>query len=202
MDSADSADRADRPATDRLAPHEIAFLRGGRRAALVVAVLSLRLSGSVGPGRGGTLRTRRPLDDTAADLPALTRAVHASLLHDPADVRQLLVREAVALALIDLRYELTLAGLAPVLLPGRTRAGRRALRSLRARHPLPASRRGLSPEDRLLAVALYGDRALTTLMPRFAREGGLAGRRGKATERKREYGQSWGSGGGFSCGAV
>ncbi|WP_306184159.1 TIGR04222 domain-containing membrane protein [Streptomyces sp. MK5] len=196
MDSADSA------ATDRPAPHEIAFLRGGRRAALTVAVLTLRLSGSIGPGRGGTLRTRRPLDDTEADLPALTRAVHASLLHQPAHLRQLLVREAVALALIDLRYQLTVAGLAPVFLPGRTRAGRRVLRTLRARHPLPGSRRGLSAEDRLLAVALYGDRALTTLMPRFAREGRPAGRRGKATEQRREYGQSWGSGGGFSCGAV
>ncbi|MGV9346227.1 TIGR04222 domain-containing membrane protein [Streptomyces spiralis] len=196
MDSAEGA------ATEGLAPHEIAFLRGGRRAALTVAVLTLQLSGSVGPARGGMLRTRRPLDDTGADLPALTRAAHASLLHHPADLRQLLVREAVALALIDLRYELTVAGLVPVFLPGRTRAGRRVLRALRAECPLPGSRRGLSPEDRLLAVALYGDRALTTLMPRFAREGGLAGRRGKATEQKREYGQSWGSGGGFSCGAV
>ncbi|MFF0792705.1 TIGR04222 domain-containing membrane protein [Streptomyces spiralis] len=196
MDSAETA------AAEGPAPHEIAFLRGGRRAALTVAVLTLRLSGSVGPGRGGTSRTRRPLDDAGAGLPALTRAVHASLLHRPADPRQLLVREAVALALIDLRYELTVAGPVPVLLPGRTRSGRRAPRALRAGYPLPGSRRGLSPEDRLLVVALYGDRALTTLMPRFAREGGLAGRRGKATGRKRGYGQSWGSGGGLSCGAA
>ncbi|MGW0085024.1 TIGR04222 domain-containing membrane protein [Streptomyces sp. NPDC003393] len=196
MDNADSA------ATDRPAPHEIAFLRGGRRAALTVAVTTLQLSGSVRPGRGGTLRVRRPLDDTEADLPALTRAVHACLLHRPANLRELLVQEAVALALVDLRYDLAAAGLAPVLLPGSTRAGRRLLRTLRARHPLPASRAGLSPEDRLLAVALYGDRALTMLMPRFAQEGGFARRRAKAAERKREYGQSWGSGGGFGCGAV
>ncbi|WP_086725866.1 hypothetical protein [Streptomyces carpinensis] len=198
-------DSADRAATDRLEPHEIAFLRGGRRAALTVAVLTLRLRGSVGRGRGGTLCTTQPLDDTGTvlpALPALTEAVHGSL-RSPADIRQLLVREEVALALVDVRHELTVAGLMRVLLPGSTRAGRRTLRALRSAHPMPTTRRGLSPEDRLLAVALYGDRALTTLMPRFAREGGLVGRRGRATEREREYGQSWGSGsGGLSCGAV
>ncbi|MGW0954455.1 TIGR04222 domain-containing membrane protein [Streptomyces sp. NPDC002545] len=192
----------DSDATNRLAPHEIAFLRGGRRAAVTVAVLALRARGAVGPGRGGTMRTTGPAHGAGADLPALphlTKTVHAAL-YRPAGMRQLLDREPVALALIDLRYELTVAGLLRVFPPGRTRAGRRTLRDLRDRHPLPPTGRGLSFDDRLLAVALYGDRALTRLMPRFAREGGLLGR-GGTTER--ELPQSWGGGsGGFSCASV
>ncbi|MFD4977910.1 TIGR04222 domain-containing membrane protein [Streptomyces sp. NPDC058424] len=190
-------------ATNRLAPHEIAFLRGGRRAAVTVAVLALQARGAVKPGRGGTMRTTGPAHGAGADLPALphlTKTVHAAL-YRPAGMRQLLDREPVALALIDLRYELTVAGLLRVFPPGRTRAGRRTLRDLRNRHPLPASGRGLSFDDRLLAVALHGDQALTRLVPRFAGEAGLLGR-GGTTER--ELRQSWGGGGsgGFSCASV
>ncbi|MFF4760120.1 TIGR04222 domain-containing membrane protein [Streptomyces sp. NPDC001292] len=190
----------DSHATNQLALHEIAFLRGGRRAAVTVAVLALRVRGAVGPGRGGTMRTTGPAHGPGADLPALphlTKTVHAAL-YRPAGLRQLLDREPVALALVDLRYELTIAGLLRLFPPGRTRAGRRALRDLRDRHPLPTTGKGLSSDDRLLAVALYGDRALTRLMPRFAQEAGLLGR-GGTTER--ELRQSWGGGGsgGFSC---
>lgn len=94
------------------------MLRGGSRAAVTVAVLTLRLRGAVGPGPGGTLRTTAPLDDAGADLPALTRAVHTAL-HLPADTRQLRIREGVALALVDLRHELTVAGLLRILQIGR-----------------------------------------------------------------------------------
>lgn len=184
---------------DRLEPHEIAFLRGGRRAALTVAVLTLRLRGAVGSDRYGLLRATRPLDGTEEGhrpVPGLARVVHAAL-RTPADLRDLLMREAVTAALVDLRYELADAGLLRAPLPGRTRAGRRLLRTLRNRSPLPTTRRGLSSEDRLLAVALYGDRALTSLMPRFAREGGLVGR-GRVTRRN-----AWETrGGGSSCGAA
>jgi hypothetical protein len=105
----------------------------------------------------------------------------------------------VALALVDLRYDLAADGLLRILLPGRTRAGRRILRSLRDRHSPPSPGRGLSAQDRLLAVALYGNRALTTLMPRFAQRRGLLGRGGTT---KWELRQSWGGGGGASCGTV
>ncbi|MEU3347642.1 TIGR04222 domain-containing membrane protein [Streptomyces sp. NPDC006700] len=183
----------DSDATNRLAPHEIAFLRGGRRAAVTVAVLALRAKDAVGPGRGGTMRTTGP---ARGALPHLTKTVHAAL-YRPAGMRQLLDREPVARALTDLRHELTDAGLLRVFPPGRTRAGRQALRDLRDRHPLPTAGKGLSADDRLLAVALYGDPALTRLMPRFAREAGLLGR-GGTTEG--ELPHSWGGGsGGFSC---
>ncbi|MFJ2303936.1 TIGR04222 domain-containing membrane protein [Streptomyces sp. NPDC087787] len=192
----------DSAATNRLAPHEIAFLRGGRRAAVTVSVLALRTRGAVGPGRGGTMHTTGPARGAGTGLPALphlTKTVHAAL-YRPAGMRQLLDREPVARALTDLRHELTAAGLLRVFPPGRTRAGRRALRDLRDRHPLPTTGRGLSADDRLLAVALYGDRALTRLMPRFAREAGLLGR-GGTTEQ--ELPRSWGGGsGGFSCASV
>jgi hypothetical protein len=56
----------------------------------------------------------------------------------------------VALALVDLRYDLAADGLLRILLPGRTRAGRRILRSLRDRHSPPSPGRGLSAQDRLL----------------------------------------------------
>lgn len=185
-------------------PHEVACLRGGPRAAVTVAVLALRLRGAVGPAWGGALlRATGPLGGPGADrgadaVPALLLAVHEAL-RTPASLRDLMVREGVALALIDLRYDLTVSGLTRIRLPGRTRAGRRALRSLRERHPLPEGPGGLAPEERLLAVALYGDRALVRLMPRFAHEGGLTGRRGRPAPRER--GSSWdGGAGGFGCG--
>ncbi|MFK4145463.1 TIGR04222 domain-containing membrane protein [Streptomyces sp. NPDC004065] len=185
---------------NRLRPHQIAMLRGGRRAAVKVAVLALHLRGSVGAGPGGTARTTGPVGD-ARDLPALTRAVH-SALYRPAGTGQLPARRSVATALAGLRRELVAAGLLRRFPPGRTRHGRRALRTLRRLHPLPAAAEGVTPEDRLYAVALYGDRALTALVPRFARDAGLLGR-GGTTER--ELRQSWGSGGGsggFTCGSV
>ncbi|MFF4354875.1 TIGR04222 domain-containing membrane protein [Streptomyces sp. NPDC001530] len=96
-----------------------------------------------------------------AGLP-LEKAVHASL-YRPAGMRELLERPRV----------------------------RRTLAELRATRPLPTGREGLTTDDILLAVALYGDAALTVLVPRFAEAAGLIGRGGLA-----EHGQSWGGGDG------
>ncbi|MFD8999831.1 TIGR04222 domain-containing membrane protein [Streptomyces sp. NPDC059582] len=187
-------------ATSRLEPHEIARLRGGPRAAVTVAVLDLHLRGAAAAGRPGTMRSAGPA--TGQPLAPLAKAVHAAL-HRPAGLRQLLDRPVVRRALTDLRGELGAAGLLRAFPPGRTRAGRRTLRTLRAEHPLPADGSGLSTRDKLLAVALYGDRALTGLVPRFAREAGLVGR-GGSTEW--DLPQSWsgggGGGGGAGCGTA
>ncbi|WP_333776470.1 TIGR04222 domain-containing membrane protein [Streptomyces sp. IBSBF 3136] len=180
-------------------PHALALLRGGARAAVAVTVLDLHLRGAVRAGRPGTMRTSGPV--TGAPLPALAKAVHASL-YRPAGMGQLLERRAVREALGALRGDLAGVGLLRRFPPGRTRAGRRALREARSRHPLPARPDGLSAGDRVLLVALYGDRALTLLAPHFAREAGLTGR-GGTTER--ELRPSWdrgSGGGGFTCGTV
>ncbi|MEV5797747.1 TIGR04222 domain-containing membrane protein [Streptomyces collinus] len=180
-------------------PHALALLRGGPRAAVVATVLDLHLRGTVRAGRPGTMRTSgRP---SGAPLPALAKAVHASL-YRPAGLRQLLDRRAVREALGALRDELVGAGLLRRFPPGRTRAGRRALRDLRARHPLPAAPDGLSAGDRVLLVALHGDRALTLLAPHFAREAGLTGRGGTTERELRTSWERGGGGGGFTCGTV
>ncbi|MEU5593254.1 TIGR04222 domain-containing membrane protein [Streptomyces sp. NPDC020298] len=184
-----------------LRPHEMALLRGGPRAAVTVAVLDLYLRGAVKAGRAGTMRASGPAERAdLPPLPALTKAVHGAL-YRTAGLRQLLDRQGVRRALADLRGGLTAAGLLRTFPPGRPRAARRALKDLRVRHPLPDGGSGLSAEDTLLLVALYGDEALTVLARRFAQEAGLMGR-GGTTER--EIRQSWGDsgGGGFSCGTV
>jgi hypothetical protein len=180
--------------TIRLQPHEVALLRGGHRAAVTVSVLALHLRGEVQPGRAGTMRTSGVAADAGA-LPPLTRAVR-SALYRPAGMRQLLERQGVRQALAQARGDLVAAGLLRRFPPRRTRAARVLLKSLRARLPLPAGREGVPVEEVLLAVALYGDRALTLLVPRFAGAAGLVGR-GGTTERALP--QS--SGGGFVCGA-
>ncbi|MFH8770176.1 MULTISPECIES: TIGR04222 domain-containing membrane protein [unclassified Streptomyces] len=192
-------------------PQALALLRGGARAAVTVAVLGLHLRGAVKAWRPGTMRTSGPAP--GSPLTTLAKAVHTGL-YRPAGMRQLLDRRPVREALGELRADLVGAGLLRAVLPGPTlprvlgfaRTGgtpiaRRALKDLRARHPLPARRSGLSPEDKLLLAALHGDKALAVLAPRFTREAGLTGR-GGTTER--ELPRSWGSsgGGGFSCGVV
>ncbi|MEV0203998.1 TIGR04222 domain-containing membrane protein [Streptomyces sp. NPDC050788] len=158
-----------------------------------------RRHGGGGPraDRTGTLRTSGPARGVA--LPPLTGAVHAAL-YRPAGMGQLLERRSVRTALAELRADLVSAGLLRAFPPGRTGVARRSLKQLRDRHPLPAGRAGLPAEEILFAVALYGDRALTALAPRFARDGGLTGR-GGSTERE-QPGLSCGSGSGMSCGAV
>ncbi|MFJ8198504.1 TIGR04222 domain-containing membrane protein [Streptomyces sp. NPDC096152] len=185
---------------NQLGPHEIALLRGGSRAAVQVCVLALHLYGTVGAGRGGTMRVTVRSPGAARELPVLpplTRAVHAAL-YRPAGMGQLLQRRGVVRALAALRRDLRAAGLLRAVPPGRTARGRRALRALRGDHPLPAARAGLSPDAVLLAVALYGDRALTSLVPRFTREAGLVGR-GGTTERALP--ESWSGGGGDGVGS-
>ncbi|MGW3148147.1 TIGR04222 domain-containing membrane protein [Streptomyces sp. NPDC001177] len=182
--------------TVRLEPYEIALIRGGPRAAVTVAVLDLHLRGAVGAGRAGTMRTSGPV--SGQELPPLTRAVHAALYRS-AGMRQLLARPGVCSALAEARGHLAADGLLRSFPAGRTRTARRSLKQWRERNPLPADRTGLSARDTLLAVALYGDRALTVLAPRFAREAGLTGR-GGTTEH--DVPRSSCGGGGFTCGSV
>lgn len=182
--------------TVRLEPYEIALVRGGPRAAVTVAVLDLHLRGAVGAGRAGTMRTSGPV--SGQELPPLTRAVHAALYRS-AGMRQLLDRQGVRSALAETRRSLTAAGLLRTFPPGRPRTARRALKELREQHPLPTHRTGLPAQETLLAVALYGDRALTALAPRFAREAGLTGRGGITDH---DVPRSSCGGGGFTCGSV
>lgn len=184
--------------TIRLQPHEVAFLRGGSRAAVTVAVVALHLRGEVRVWRPGTVRTSG-VAAGAGVLPRLTKAVH-SALYRPAGMRELLGRRGVSEALGELRGDLVAAGLLRRLPARRTRAARVLLKSLRVELPLPSGREGVSSDDVLLAVALYGDRALGSLVPRFAEGAGLVGRGGIADE---GLPQGWGggSGGGFTCGA-
>ncbi|MEU6319138.1 TIGR04222 domain-containing membrane protein [Streptomyces sp. NPDC047009] len=190
----------DTTSTIRLEPHEIAFLRGGPRAAVTVAVLTLHLRGAVGPGRPATMRTTGALNDPEQAVPALTKAVH-SALYRTAGMGQLLERQGVRSALTEVRRGLRAAGLLRAFPPGPTWTARRTLRSLRARDPLPESRTGLTNDELLLAVALYGDQALTSLVPRFARAAGLVGRAGTTElELRPGWGATGGSGDGGGCG--
>ncbi|OXY91397.1 TIGR04222 domain-containing membrane protein [Streptomyces diastatochromogenes] len=155
-------------------PCAVALLRGGDRAAVTVAVLGLHLRGAVESGRPGTLRRTGTRDAVPFRHP-LEKAVRTGL-YRPAGPRELPGRVMVRRALAQMRAELAAAGLLRSLPPGRTRAARRHLAELRERHPLPAGPEGLAEDEVLLAVALYGDRALTALLPRFARDSGLTGR--------------------------
>ncbi|WP_328874689.1 TIGR04222 domain-containing membrane protein [Streptomyces sp. NBC_00287] len=157
-----------------LEPYGIALLRGGPRAAVTVAVVALRLRGIVEAGRPGTLRRAATADTTESWHP-LEKAVRAGL-YRPAGIRELLDRTVVDHALTRLRRELTTAGLLRSALPVLTRAGRRRLAELRQLHPLPAEGNALPREELVLAVALYGDRALTAFLPRFTESAGLVGR--------------------------
>ncbi|MFI9612351.1 TIGR04222 domain-containing membrane protein [Streptomyces sp. NPDC052023] len=179
---------SDDDATGRLEPHEIGLLRGGPRAAVTVAVVGLHLRGLVDAGRPGTLRKAAAFP--APDHP-LQKAVRVGL-HRPAGIRELPGRAAVRLALARMRRDLTAAGLLRSGLPGPTRTARRHLAALRARHPLPSGPAGLTDEEILLAVALHGRRALTSLLPHFTRAGGLAGRGALADEGRFPFGRGTG----------
>ncbi|MEU4170927.1 TIGR04222 domain-containing membrane protein [Streptomyces sp. NPDC026665] len=177
-------------------PLTVALLLGGPRAAVKVAVVALHLRGAVAPCPPGTIRTSNPSPGTSfAPGLALEKAVRGSL-YLPAGLRELMDRPRVRRALAELRSEAVAAGLLRRLPPRRTRAARRVLRELCAAVPRPAGPEGLPPADVLLAVALYGDGALTVLVPRFTEAAGLTGRGGRP-----ESGPSWssgGDGGGFS----
>ncbi|MFF7334440.1 TIGR04222 domain-containing membrane protein [Streptomyces sp. NPDC008150] len=190
----------DRATAPGIAPHEVAHLRGGPRAAVVVALVALHLRGAVKAGRGGTLRTSAASASHGEHSVPLEKAVHAAL-YRPAGMAELMDRPGVRRAVAELRAELAGAGLLRSLPPRRTRAARRALRSLRRAHPVPTGeeRYQLPVDDVLMAVALHGRRALTALVPRFTDEGGLTGRGGRSERDVR--GGSSGSGGFTGCGA-
>ncbi|MFZ4183556.1 TIGR04222 domain-containing membrane protein [Streptomyces pseudogriseolus] len=176
----------------REAPHELALLAGGPRAAVVVAVVALHLRGAVEPGSRGRLvavdneagRALPPLptpeegDGIPAELrvPYLESAVHRRL-HKPCEVRELLRDPDVRWAVATLKTGLADTDLvSPPPLLGTTRAARRRLHVLRTAYPVPASRAGLSDEEKLLAVALHGHAALRAVVPRFALRAGLTPR--------------------------
>lgn len=171
-------------------PCAVALLRGGDRAAITVAVLALHLRGAVEAGRPGTLR-RTGAGGTEPFRHPLEKAVRTGL-YRPAGPRELPGRAVVRRALARMRAELAADGLLRVLPPGRTRSARRLLAELRERRPLPDGPDGLPEEEVLLAVALYGERALTALVPRFAREAGLTGRGALADEGRFPFGRGTG----------
>ncbi|MBL1103558.1 TIGR04222 domain-containing membrane protein [Streptomyces sp. 5-8] len=156
-----------------LDPCAVALLRGGARGAVTVAVLGLHLSGAVEAGRPGTLR-KAAAGGAGPFRHPLEKAVRTGL-YRPAGPRELPARAVVRRALARMRAELVAEGLLRALPPGRTRAARRFLTALREHRPLPEGPDGLPQEELLLCVALYGERALTALVPRFAREAGLTG---------------------------
>ncbi|MEV5395783.1 TIGR04222 domain-containing membrane protein [Streptomyces cellulosae] len=176
----------------REAPHELALLAGGPRAAVVVAVVALHLRGAVEPGSRGRLVAvdneaghalpPLPTPDEDLDVPAelrvpyLESAVHQRL-HRPCEIRELLRDPDVRWAVDTLKAGLADTDLvSPPPLLGTTRAARRRLHVLRTAYPVPASRDGLSDEEKLLAVALHGQAALRVVVPRFALRAGLTPR--------------------------
>jgi hypothetical protein len=183
-------------ATVELKPHTVALLRGGPLAAVKVAALALHLQGAASAARLGTMRTSGVVERGGHPL---EKAVHTSLYRRPAGVRDLLEQPRIRTSLAELRAELIAAGLLRGFPRGRTRAARRTIKDLRAQLPLPAGREGLSTDDILLAVALYGDEALTALSPRFARDAGLLGRGGAADKERLRQGSD---GGGLGAGGA
>jgi hypothetical protein len=159
----------------RLEPYEIALLRGGPRAAVTVAVLALYLRGAAEAGRPGTVRVSGEPVGAGQALPPLAEAVLAEL-RQPVGLRELAGRPGVRRAVADIRRRLVAAGLLRSLPPRRTRAGRRGLDALRAGHPLPCGRKGLSTDEVLMTAALHGDPALRLLAGRFALRAGLTAR--------------------------
>jgi uncharacterized protein (TIGR04222 family) len=90
-----------------ISPVGVALLRGGDRAALVTAVVTLHRDGVVAAGSGGTLRRI----GVASGGEPLVRAVYASLPRD-LSLRDLLIRPSVRGALRDVRADLARRGLA------------------------------------------------------------------------------------------
>ncbi|MFF4571950.1 TIGR04222 domain-containing membrane protein [Streptomyces sp. NPDC001410] len=176
-------------------PCAVALLRGGDRAAVTVAVVGLHLRGAVEAGRPGTLRrTGTRAGNAVSFRHPLEKAVRTGL-YRPAGPRELPGRAVVRRALAGMRAELAATGLLRALPPGRTRAARRYLAELREHHPLPEGRDGhdgLAEEEVLIAVALYGARALTALLPGFARDSGLTGRGALADEGLFPFGRGGG----------
>jgi hypothetical protein len=151
-------------------PHGIALLNGGPRAAVTVAVVALHLRGAIETGPRGTLCASGPEPE---GLGAFEGTV-LDCLREPLTARELVRHPDVRLALALLRIPLAEEGLLRYPFLGPTRGARRRVAFWRERHPLPAGGHGLTDDDTLLAVALHGDAALNTLLPRFALRAGLA----------------------------
>ncbi|MET8218340.1 TIGR04222 domain-containing membrane protein [Streptomyces hirsutus] len=141
--------------------------------------------------------------DTAYRALILESAVHGAL-DEPTGLGELVRHPEVRWAVAEVRVGLAEAGLLtyPLLRP--TRAARRQVRVLREQHPLPAVRRGLTPDDTLLAVALHGEQGLRVFVPRFALRAGLTARvriGNKSMLRPSRSSGTYGGSGGFHyCG--
>ncbi|WP_217141655.1 TIGR04222 domain-containing membrane protein [Streptomyces sp. AC627_RSS907] len=188
-----------------LEPHEVALLRGGPRAAVTVAVVDLYMRGAVEAGPPGTVRALPSAPGTGATpLPNLAEVVRWRL-DEPLGIRKLTRDPDVRLAVALMRIPLAEDGLLRWPLLGPTRAARRRVRALQELHPLPTSRRGLTADDRLLAVALHGEAALRVLLPGFALRAGLIERAevaDTALPKRSPHGGADGSAGGtaYYCG--
>ncbi|MFJ3901700.1 TIGR04222 domain-containing membrane protein [Streptomyces sp. NPDC090025] len=113
--------RARSPERPELAPQELALLRGGSRAAVVVALVALHQRGAVAAGRRGTIRANGGAGRTRDPLQL---GVHRSLQR-ALTLRLLAGRPKARQALDALRTELALTGL--LRPPGRLRAARTLL---------------------------------------------------------------------------
>ncbi|MEV4231669.1 TIGR04222 domain-containing membrane protein, partial [Streptomyces bobili] len=131
----------------RLRPYEVALLRGGPRAAVMVAVVALHLRGGVEAGRPGRLRTSEASSEAAGQapppqtsppatsspapasspappssstpLPPLAEAVRTALAR-PAGLPQVRDHADVRAALAELQAGLRAAGLLRAFPPHRT----------------------------------------------------------------------------------
>jgi hypothetical protein len=193
--------------TLRREPYAIALLRGGPRAAVTVAVLTLHLRGAVEAGRSGRVRrTSGASADPGRPTHHLEKAVWASLRRRTG-LRKLLAKRRVRKSLTELRAELVAAGLLHAPPRGRSPEGRRTLDDLRTQLPLPVRDlgtevvldAGCSTDDRLFAAALYGGEVLVAVAPEFVRDAGLVGHESQV----RDDGllpHSWGGWSGWSHG--
>lgn len=153
----------------------MAYLRGGRFAAVVTALAALHKRGLVVAGRAGTVRRTERYD---VEPPGFEHVVwHA--LHGSVSPAGLTIRPPVERAIAGLRRQLRDARLIHPLLPvarwapARNDRGHEALRLCRLEHPLIVDRPETSGDNVAWLVALYGNEALRQLVPTFAKQGGL-----------------------------
>lgn len=163
----------------------VGYLRDGRFTAVASALAVLHGRGLVEAGRAGTVR--RSEVNVTAPQDDFERLVW-SAIHGFVSPGALMSRPHVDQALNDLRRRARRLGLLrwylPVrdFLPSRTRLGRNLVDAAWRDYPWPPSPETTDTEldQRIgMAVALYGNTALTALMPDFARDSGLLDRAGK-----------------------
>ncbi|MEU5218167.1 TIGR04222 domain-containing membrane protein [Streptomyces sp. NPDC020807] len=152
------------PADDEPPPQALALLRGGRRAAVTVALVALHQRGAVAAGRkrtiranGGPGRTRDPVQL------GVHRALHRAL-----ELRRLAQRPEARRAVDALHHELGRAGL--LRPPGRLRAARALLACVPLTVgaglvvPWPGERGGPVPVPLALGIALVPVAAAALLL--------------------------------------